>query len=119
MPHRLAVIASVLERHHLDLQAVVFRPHDPASGLYRLSRDEDGLQLDFMTAVDGISSFEGLRERAQRISFGPTSVLVADLADIIKSKKAAGRPRDLAVIDILEKTLHEASRELAKKSSRL
>jgi hypothetical protein len=29
------------------------------------------------------------------------------VAYIIKSKRAAGRQRDLAVLDILEKTLHE------------
>ncbi len=32
---------------------------------------------------------------------------VADLADIIKSKRAAGRPRDRAVLEILEKALDE------------
>jgi hypothetical protein len=34
---------------------------------------------------------------------------VAALADIIKSKRAAGRARDLAVLDVLEKTLGEES----------
>jgi hypothetical protein len=33
-------------------------------------------------------------------------LLVADPADIIGSKRAAGRPRDKAVLEILEKTLH-------------
>ena len=99
-----------------DLGAVVFRPHYPASGLYRLSRDEDGLQLDFMTTIDGVASFEGLRKRAKRVEFGDAAVLVADLADIIKSKKAAGRPRDIAVLDILERTLHEASRDSQRKA---
>jgi len=33
--------------------------------------------------------------------------LIACLADIIKSKRAAGRGRDLAVIEILEMTLDE------------
>ena len=99
-----------------ELNAVIFRPHYPASGLYRLSRDEDGLQLDFMTAIDGVTSFEGLRKRAKRVEFGNVSVLVADLADIIKSKKAAGRPRDIAVLEVLEKTLSEASRDTQRKT---
>jgi len=94
-----------------DLHAVILQPYYPSSGLYRLTRDEDGLQLDFMTVIDGVSSFEGLRRRAARISFGGADLLVAAMADIIKSKKAAGRPRDLAALEILEKTLDETSRQ--------
>jgi hypothetical protein len=37
------------------------------------------------------------------------SVVVA-LTDIIASKRAAGRPRDTAVLPVLEKTLREKSR---------
>lgn len=36
-------------------------------------------------------------------------ILVACLPDIIRSKKAANRPRDRAVLDILEKTLEESA----------
>jgi hypothetical protein len=36
-------------------------------------------------------------------------LLVADLKDIIASKRAAGRPRDKAVLEILERTLREKS----------
>ena len=84
------------------------RPYYPVSGLYRIARDEDGLQLDFMTTIDGIRSFEGLRKRAKTVRLSHTDLQVASLSDIIKSKKAAGRPRDLAVIEILEKTIGEA-----------
>jgi len=45
------------------------------------------------------------------------AVMVASLADIIHSKRAAGREKDTAVISILERTLHEeiaASREVPK-----
>src|SRR5579872_495186 len=47
-----------------ELEAVILTPYYPVSGLYRISRDTDGLQLDFMTVVDGVRSFEGLRNRA-------------------------------------------------------
>jgi hypothetical protein len=79
------------------------------SGLTRLMRDDDGLQLDFMDVIDGVPSFEGLRRRSLEVRMGSASLRVARLADIIKSKKAAGRPRDLAVLEILEKILAEAS----------
>src|SRR3954468_23273194 len=39
------------------LGAMLLRPHYPVSGLYRLMRDDDGLQLDFMTVIHGVRSF--------------------------------------------------------------
>jgi predicted nucleotidyltransferase len=98
-----------LKRIAADLGAIALHPYYPASGLIRLMRDDDGLQLDFMDVIDGVRSFEGLRRRSLQIRLGESSLRVAPLADIIKSKKAAGRPRDLAVIEILEKILAEAS----------
>jgi hypothetical protein len=92
------------------LRATVMRPFYPVSDLYRVVRDDDGLQIDFMATIHGIRSFAGLRDRAVTVSFGGASLRVATLADIIKSKKAARRPRDLAVLDILEKTHEEARR---------
>jgi hypothetical protein len=97
------------------LDATILRPFYPASDLYRVVRD-DGLQLDFMAAVHGIRSFEALRERATNLDIEDTVLRVASLPDIIKSKKAARPPRDIAVIDILEKALE--ARLAAKKKTR-
>ena len=98
-----------LKRIAADLGAVALRPYYPVSGLIRLMRDDDGLQLDFMDVIDGVPSFEGLRRRSLQIRMGSASLRVAPLADIIMSKKAAARPRDLAVLEILEKIVAEAS----------
>ena len=38
--------------------------------------------------------------------FALVAILVASLRDIIKSKRAAGRPQDLAVLPVLERTLN-------------
>jgi predicted nucleotidyltransferase len=92
-----------------ELDARLMKPHYPVSGLMRISRDDDGLQLDFMDVIHGFRSFEGIRKRASEMRVGDTRMLVAALADIIKSKKAAGRPRDLAVLAVLEKALEEGS----------
>src|SRR3972149_5750787 len=89
------------------LGAVILKPYYPVSDLFRVINDERGLQLDFMAKLDGIRSFEGLRSRATSVEFGEHELKIACLADIIKSKRAAGRSRDLAVLDILEKTLDE------------
>jgi predicted nucleotidyltransferase len=94
-----------------ELDAVILRPYYPTSGLFRVMRDRDGLQLDFMTDIHGVAAFEGLRKRPNAVRFGDAELMVAALADIIKSKRAAGRPEDLAVLRLLEKTLEEASRK--------
>ena len=96
------------------LRATVLRPYYPVSDLFRVARDEDGLQLDFMATIHGIRSFAGLRARASVIQLGNTSLLVASLSDIIKSKKAARRPQDLAVLDVLQRTHEEATRAQAE-----
>jgi hypothetical protein len=96
-----------LKRLADDLDAVVLRPFYPASDLYRVVRDRDGLQLDFMGKVDGIRSFSSLRSRAEAVSFGRSSLLVASLRDIIRSKEAANRPQDRAVLPILHRTVDE------------
>jgi hypothetical protein len=88
-----------------DLGAVILRPFYPVLDLFRIMRDDDMLQIDFMTSMAGIQSYEGLRKRAARLNFGGHPLLVASLADIIKSKKIAGRPKDLAVMPALENAL--------------
>jgi predicted nucleotidyltransferase len=93
-----------------NLGATILRPYYPASGLYRVVRDDDGLQVDFMTTIHGIRSFEGMRDRASIIEVGGARLRVASLTDIIKSKRAAGRPRDLAVLPILETAREESTK---------
>jgi predicted nucleotidyltransferase len=99
------------------LGATILRPFYPASDLFRLSR-EDGLQLDFMGTIHGARSFEGIRSRARTVDFDGEPLLVASLADIIKSKRAAGRPSDLAALPVLEKTLHEETVHPQRKAGR-
>ncbi len=96
-----------LKRLADDLDAVVLRPFYPASQLYRITRDRDGLQLDFMAKIHGVRTFESLRGRASRVAFGDHELLVASLQDIIRSKERAGREQDLAVLPILRRTLDE------------
>ncbi len=89
------------------LEAVILRPYYPASALYRVVNDDRGLQADFMPAIHGVKSFNSLRSRAEKVPLGGRWLWVAHLADIIASKRAAARPRDKAVLDILEATLRE------------
>lgn len=96
-----------LKRFAARLEAVILRPYYPVSALYRVMNDDRGLQVDFMPAIHGVKSFNSLRSRADKIRLGGHELWVASLADIIASKRAAARPRDRAVLAILEKTLRE------------
>jgi predicted nucleotidyltransferase len=96
-----------LKRFADHLQAVILRPYYPVSGLYRVVNEDRGLQVDFMSSIHGIKSFNSLRSRAERLGIGGRQLWVARLEDIIASKRATGRARDLAVLQILEATLRE------------
>ena len=100
-----------LKRLADDLDAVVLRPFYPASQLYRVTRDRDGLQLDFMAKIDGIRSFESLRGAASMVRFGEHDLRIAALRDIIRSKEHAGREQDVAVLPVLKRTLDEQEKQ--------
>jgi hypothetical protein len=55
------------------------------------------------------SGFEGgyaqLAVNAHRLRVGEVAVVVADLADVIRSKESAGRPKDLRVLPLLYRHL--------------
>ena len=51
---------------------------------------------------DGTEGFPDLDRRAATLVVGETKTRVAHLGDIIRSKQAAGRPKDLAVLPALE-----------------
>jgi hypothetical protein len=72
-----------------------------------LHRERDGLQIDFMGHIDGVPSYEGVRDRADAYDIGGQTLLVASLDDVIRSKRAAGREKNLAVIDIVKETRDE------------
>src|SRR3970040_1954001 len=57
------------------LGAIVLRPYYPASDLYRIVRDDDGLQVDFMGHIHGVRSFAGLRDRAATVEMDDVLVL--------------------------------------------
>lgn len=93
-----------LKRIARRLEGVILWPYYPVSKLYRLTADPTGLQADFMPVIDGIRSFEGLRSRAILQDVAGIPIQIACLDDIIASKLASGRDRDLAVLPVLEKT---------------
>jgi len=99
-----------LKKFAKRLDAVILRPYYPMSQLYRVMNDDRGLQADFMPAIHGVKSFNSLRSRAEKVDLGGHALWIANLTDIIASKRAAARPRDKAVLEILENTLREKSK---------
>jgi len=55
--------------------------------------------------IGGGLRFETVRSHSTKMKIGNASIDVASLEDVIKSKKAAGRKKDLAVLPVLEDTL--------------
>jgi predicted nucleotidyltransferase len=94
-----------------ELDAHILKPFYPLSSLYRVVNDDTGLQVDFMSILHGIKSFENLRSDAVEVDFDEYILKVASLEKIIRSKKVLGRPKDKAVIGILEKTLAEKKKK--------
>ena len=53
----------------------------------------------------GIGGYDDIIGRAVEMDIGDHVVRVLSLEDLIRTKRAAGRPKDLAVIPTLEATL--------------
>lgn len=90
-----------------QVNAKLTQPFPQLSSLYRLDYGSVDFHVDFLSVAAGISSIASLRSRSTTVAMEGSKLLVASLADIIKSKREAGRPKDKAVLDALEKTLGE------------
>jgi hypothetical protein len=60
--------------------------------------------VDVLFRIAGVT-FDAVRARASRKEVGGQRLTVASLADVIKSKEAAGREKDVASLPILRSTL--------------
>ena len=80
----------------------------PVSELSKVEWIESGLAVPVEIHYDRISgglTFSSVRSRAQIVEVGEEKLRVAALSDVIRSKQAAGRPKDRAVLPILRDTL--------------
>ena len=101
-----------IRRFAASLGAELTQPFAAVSSVYRIYRPNPELLVDLVCQIHG-GSFNGFRSRSEAIEISGRRVVVASLADIIKSKKEANRPKDLAVLYVLEKTLEEHSKSEA------
>jgi hypothetical protein len=58
--------------------------------------------LDLITLPAHLGTFAELRARAHEVPLGELSIPIADREDLLRMKRAAGRPQDLADVRLLE-----------------
>ena len=58
--------------------------------------------LDVMTLAAHLGTFADVRARAHEVPLGELSIPIAHREDLLKMKRAAGRPQDLADVRLLE-----------------
>jgi predicted nucleotidyltransferase len=76
--------------------------------IWNLTTDVGDLDLTFVPA--GTCGFEDLARDAVRVEIDGHTMLVASLADVIRSKEAAGREKDRAALPLLRRLLSEISK---------
>lgn len=106
-PENLERLATALQSIHARLRGV----DDDVQFLLDAETLEKGDGFTFVTDVGpfdilgtpaGTSGYDGLAAGAIEMDVGGFSVLVADIADLIAMKQAAGRPKDREAIENLE-----------------
>ena len=110
-----------------ELQARIRAPEAPAGlpfdhdgrslgdvDVWNLTTAQGELDLSFVPA--GTTGFDDLRRGAVVVDLDGGPVLVASLADVVRSKEAAGREKDRAALPILRRLLEEqAARRRARR----
>jgi len=76
--------------------------------------------LDIALLPDGTRGYDDLRRAATREQITDTvTIFVASLADVIRSKEAAGREKDRAVLPILRQVLERSQRKVREQGMEL
>lgn len=75
-----------------------------------------GDRIDVVTTPQGLDDFAVEHERARDVDLDGLRVRVLPLDRIIASKRAAGRPKDLAVLPALEATLAVEQDDLQRRA---
>ena len=93
----------------VDADLLGIDPTDPdtlANGA-SFTLDTDAGPVDYLNDVPGAGDYEGLRARAVEATAGGVAVRVVGLHDLIRMKRASGRPQDLRDIANLSPPPHE------------
>jgi len=66
---------------------------------------EGALTVNFLYRVDGLGSFDYEYPKARKMEWHGQQMRVLPLKKVYHSKKIVGRPKDLAVLPLLEQTI--------------
>lgn len=77
-------------------------------GLRNLNVGCDAGQIDFLGQVTGVGDYEAVERGAVTLDLGGFECRVMGLEDLIKSKRAIGRPKDLRAVEELELVLRRS-----------
>ncbi len=96
------------------LDAMILRPYYPISALFRLRRELDGLQINFLGRIDGGRTYEDVRHRAIIYRIGGQELLVAETHALkrrgLKIQMSTARKRSLALKKESDRALIELIR---------
>lgn len=97
---RLADALRALGAHHVGTDALPDERN--FVGLRQvLSFETAAGRVDVLPAASGLGTYDDVAPRAVPVDLGGFTVLIATLDDVIASKEAAGRPKDLRRLDSL------------------
>ena len=103
-----------LKRFARRLDAVIFRQYYPASSLFRVMNDDQGLQVDFVP----VTSSNNSRVPPGVIQLGRLPLLPADFPDIVETKRASRRTRTNRCVKRAGRKRKVALKALRKESDR-
>ena len=98
---KLALLAQQMDYRFVELKLVDDRY------MYRLMHQSEAFVIDFVFAPKGLDSYSSVKKRSSKVLFGDHGLQIASLEDVIASKRAAARKKDLAILPVLEMTLDE------------
>lgn len=112
----LEVLATVLRRLNARLRGtdrpVPFRLDARGLGTAEsITFTTDAGDLDLLAAPDGTEGYDDLARTAEPTDLNGLTVLVASIDDLIRMKRAAGRPKDLIELEVLGALRDELDRE--------
>jgi len=117
-PENLTRLAGALRdldariRSATEVDGITFEPHPEllaSMSMLNLTTRCGDLNLTF--TASGIGTYKDIRPTAVAFDLDGFSVLVAALDDVIRSKRSADRPKDRAVMPVLEALREELGRE--------
>lgn len=99
-------------RSATEVDGIAFEPHpELLASMSMLNLTTRCGDLDLTFAAAGIGTYQDIRPTAVPFDIDGFAVQVAALEDVIRSKRSADRPKDRAVMPVLEALRDELGRE--------